>query len=467
VNFTEARAYLSAALRFGIRMDLSRMSRLTALLHHPEQRLRCIHVAGTNGKGSVSAYCAAILAAAGYRVGLFTSPYLVRITERIRVIDGPAGLACLDQDEAVGEIAADDFARIMSRLRDLVAQMLQEGDEHPTEFELLTAMGFVWFAEQRCNVVVLETGLGGRLDSTNVIEDPLSCIITALGYDHMDRLGSTLALIAAEKAGIIKPGRPVYLYDPHDLDLPPGDADTATAVIRARCQALAAPLSLVRQTQINNRTYDWSGQSFHDSISGLDLQTRLLGVIQPMNATLAVRACQDLPGVTPSAIQAGIAAARWPARLELLRRDPPILVDGAHNAQCCQALAASLNRLLPDQPVIFLAGVMADKDYLNMLHVMLLGVSYHPVAFICVTPNNPRALPAEELAEAVRPIWRQLPRTSFSDYNNEDAVYCAASPEAAAVLAHNLSDAQKIALCAFGSLYLVGEIRQFLQDREV
>ena len=242
--------------------------------------------------------------------------------------------------------------------------MLAEGEEHPTEFELVTAVGFRYFADRQCDVVVLETGLGGRLDSTNVIVKPLACIITALGYDHMDRLGNTLAEIAEEKAGIIKAGCPVFLYRPQDLDLPPAEAAAAEQVIRARCAERLAPLHLVRRDELILQDYGWHGQSFYDTVSGLTLRTRLLGVIQPMNAAMAVRACRALGLADDRQIADGIAAARWPARLELLREDPPILLDGAHNPQGCQALAASLNRLLPDRPLVMLMGVLQDKDYL-------------------------------------------------------------------------------------------------------
>ncbi|HAL74474.1 MAG TPA: bifunctional folylpolyglutamate synthase/dihydrofolate synthase, partial [Clostridiales bacterium] len=218
MNFDEARDWLSSSLAFGIQMGLHRMNRLMDLLGHPEKDLRCIHIAGTNGKGSVSSYCAAILAAAGHRTGVFTSPYLERLTERIRVIEGLHGLQQLQADERAGEIEPADFAAALSQVRSAVSQMLADGYEHPTEFELLTAAGFLHYANKHCDVVVLETGLGGRLDSTNIISQPLACLITALGFDHMDRLGNTMAEIAAEKAGIIKPGCPVFFYNPYDLE---------------------------------------------------------------------------------------------------------------------------------------------------------------------------------------------------------------------------------------------------------
>ena len=272
----------------------------------------------------------------------------------------------------------------MIEIRAAVEQMTAEGMEHPTEFELITAAGFWYFARQKCDLVVLETGLGGRLDSTNVIETPLACVITALGYDHMDRLGSTMREIAAEKAGIIKPGCPVFLYNPHDLDLTAKDAEDALSVVNLKCQEQGASLQLVSRTDIHVFEYNWDGQVFSDFISGLILQTSLLGIFQPMNATLAARVCQILELASDDAIREGIALARWPARLEVMRRQPPIILDGAHNPQGCRALAATLARLLPAQPVVFLAGMLQDKDYEKMLRIMLETADYRPLAFICV-----------------------------------------------------------------------------------
>ena len=468
MNFEEARLYLSSALAFGIQLGLQRMTRLMDLLGHPERQTEYIHIAGTNGKGSTAAYCASILAMAGRRVGVYTSPYLVRFTERIRILEGVAGLAALADDETAGEIAPEAFASIMTRVRAAVETMLAESgeQEHPTEFELITAAAFLYFAEKKCDLVVLETGLGGRLDSTNIIEKPMACIITALGYDHMDRLGSTLAEIAGEKAGIIKPGCPVFLYDPHDLNLSRDDAAAAFRVIQTTCarESIQAPLHVVHKSELVSGSYGLDGQTFRDTVCGLELKTSLMSIIQPMNATLAIRACRMLGLATDEQIKAGIAAARWPARMELLRSDPPVILDGSHNPQGCQALAASLNRLLPGQQVIFLAGILQDKDYADMLHTMLQGVAYRPMAFVCVSPDNPRALPAEALAEAVRrtAVFEQLPRQDRSRYNNSDAVMTAHSPAEGARLALELAIDYNMALCAFGSLYMVGSIRNIL-----
>lgn len=461
MNYTEAQEYLGTAFRFGIKLGLGRMRRLLQLLDNPEKDLHCIHLAGTNGKGSTAAYCASILAMAGNKVGIFTSPYLVRLTERVRVITGPAGQEALDRDESAGEISQADFARLLTRVRSSVETMLAEGEEHPTEFELLTAVGFLYFAEKKCDYVVLETGLGGRLDSTNIIEKPLACIITALGFDHMDRLGSTLAEIAAEKAGIIKPGCPVFLYAPDDLEHSATDKKAALAVIKEHCEQKKAPLTLVSQAELTILASDWTGQLFCEKKTGLTARTRLLGSFQPHNALLAIKACRSLGLASQEDIIAGIKAMRWPARLELLRQDPPILLDGAHNPQCSRALAATLARLLPQKQVVFLAGVLEDKDYQGMLENMLGQNSYRLHTFICVQPASPRALAAQKLAAAVKAC---LASQESSCYNVK--VLTADSPAAGARLALDLARTANIALCAFGSLYLAGDIRQILMNRE-
>ncbi len=466
MNFEQSREYLTTALTFGIQMGLQRMQRLLELLDNPEQALRCIHVAGTNGKGSVSSYCATILAAAEHKVGVFTSPYLTRLTERIRVIDGRMGLAALQQDETAGEIAPDDFAAVMTAIRAAVDQMIAEGCEHPTEFELITAAGFLHFVATGCDVVVLETGLGGRLDSTNVIANPLACIITALGYDHMDRLGATLGEIAGEKAGIVKPGCPVFLYNPHDLELPAADADAALAVVQNRCQQLGAPLELVRQSDLQIESFGWEGQTFSDRVSGLTLQTSLLGLFQPMNATLAARVCRQLRLATDDDIRRGVALTRWPARLEVLRRRPPILLDGAHNPQGCSALAATLACLLPGQPVVYLIGMLQDKDYETMMRRVLDNPACQPLAVVCTTPDNPRALSAQSLADSVIEIILQLRNPALSGYNILKDIHAVDSPIEAAELALRLADRSNGALCAFGSLYMAGGIRDFLRAEE-
>ncbi|NCC77124.1 MAG: bifunctional folylpolyglutamate synthase/dihydrofolate synthase, partial [Clostridia bacterium] len=421
MDYAESRSYIQTALTFGIRLGLERMQALVDLLDHPEAGLRVIHIAGTNGKGSTSSYCASILAASGAKVGLYTSPYIERFTERIRIIAGQEGLDHLAFDEAYGEIGPDDFARIMTRIRLAVETMLENGAEHPTEFELITAAALVYFQQQACDWVVLETGLGGRLDSTNVIEKPDRVILTAIGYDHMDRLGDTLPAIASEKAGIIKPHCPVFLYDPVAANPGhPAEARAALQVFTDRCRELDAPLTVLHPAQIERTDYQLSGQAF--SFQGKSYQTRLLGLFQPLNAALAIQALQDL--VPPAAISIGIAKARWPARLEVFPGQSLVLVDGAHNPQGTLALGDALDLLVPGQPVVFVVGLLADKDYPAMLDALWRGRTFQVRAIYCVTPDNPRALPANRLAETIA----ELKNRGDYGYNIPDTIHSYADP---------------------------------------
>ena len=240
-----APAFLQSANKFGIKLGLERMQALLLKLGNPEKSLHAYHIAGTNGKGSVSAYCASMLAWDGKKVGLYTSPFLERFSERIRVLDGREGLLTWEQDDTYGEIDAKRLSELSDLVESKVAELIAEGQEHPTEFELVTAVAFLYFKEQQCDAVVLETGLGGRLDSTNVIEQPAATIITALGYDHMDRLGDTLGKIAGEKGGIIKEGCPVFAIDTHQSAVEAADAEEAKQVIEDIAASKHAPLTWV------------------------------------------------------------------------------------------------------------------------------------------------------------------------------------------------------------------------------
>ena len=466
MDYLEAQDYLKSSLAFGIRLGLDRMRRLVSLLGHPERQCRFIHLAGTNGKGSTAAYCAAILASANLRVGIFTSPYLIRLTERIRVIDGRSGLEALFGDESHGEIDSQAFAEQMSRVAGCVDQMLAEGLERPTEFELLTAVAFLHFAKSNCDIVVLETGLGGRLDSTNVIENPLAVIITALGYDHMDRLGATMAEIAAEKGGVIKSDAPVFLYNPFDLDLTGDQAQTALSIISDQCKRQGADLHLVSAEDVMLESFGWDGQRFREADSGKVYQTVLLGLFQPVNAMLAASACQSTGLVDDASVREGIRLARWPGRLELMRRHPPLILDGAHNPQSCRALSQALGRLVQGQPVVYLAGMLADKDYPAMLSQVLFNPSCPAVGFVSVAPDSPRALSAELLAETVRDLAGQLHKPHESGYNVLDAIFSAESIADGVNLALDLANQANVPLCIFGSLYMIGEARKILLTQE-
>ena len=319
-------SFLSSSVRFGIQMGLMRMRSLMKRLGNPEASLKCFHVAGTNGKGSTVAFLSTSLAAAGFRTGVYTSPYLERFSERIRVFEGFEGVARYIKNDAEGEITEERLFYLSDKVEEAVSGMLSDGEEHPTEFELVTAVAFLYFKEKNCDFVVLETGLGGRLDSTNVISNPVATIITALGYDHTDRLGSTMRDIAAEKAGIIKKSCPVYLYDPFACGLAEKEAKDALATISDRCKELHSELVVVSPGDILAKQLDSGGQRFRLSFFPEELRINLLGEHQGMNAALSVRALQHT--LPDEAIIQGMKSARWKVRLEILSKAPLILLDG-------------------------------------------------------------------------------------------------------------------------------------------
>ena len=421
MTYEEALNAIHAVHWQGHKPGLGRTRALLAALGDPHKALRFVHVAGTNGKGSTAAMLDSCLRAAGYKTGLFTSPYINRFNERVQVDGVP--------------IPDGDLVRLVERVQPAAAAMA----DTPTEFEFITALGMLWFAEQRCDIVVLEVGLGGALDSTNVIDPPECAVITALGLDHVKELGPTLADIAAAKAGIIKPGSPAVSY---------GGAPEADRVIAAAARACGAPLTVVDFTRLRLRGAGLDGQTFDfDGLAGLTLP--LLAGYQPRNAAVAVTALRALRArgwdIPDEAIRRGLASVRWPGRFELLRRSPPFLLDGSHNAHGMRATADSLRSLFPGQKFVFLVSIMADKDADEMLRLLL------PLAkaFVTVTAPSPRAIPAADLAARIEALGGRA----------EPAASIPAAVERAAALAAGGPAA------ALGTLYFSGEVRQAVAAR--
>ena len=485
MDYSEARDYLIKTLQFGSRLGLERMNRLMELLGNPGEKIRYFHLAGTNGKGSVTMMTANSLAAGGHRVGIYTSPYIERFAERIRVLDGREGLLRFSENEAYGEIPDTDFADGITRIKSCVDRMLASGMEHPTEFELITALAFLHFEKTGCGMVVLETGLGGRLDSTNWVRTPRKCILTALGYDHMDRLGNTIGEIASEKAGIIKADAEVVLYDP-GVYASKEDAETILSVVRAQCEIKKAKnLTIVSDAGIHLKSYSVEGQSFLYDIysqcaedpagisdsplipnsqedcdtkgyASIEFSTSLLGVYQPMNCAVAIESCRNIVGM--ESIRTGIRLTRWPARMERIRKaNPPVFLDGGHNAQGATALRDTLEQLLPGEKIVFLCGVMRDKEYEKMLGILFSSSQYQVESVFCTKPDNPRALPASDLAKSVAEILDNLPQSS---YNKFTTVIFDDNVSAMTDKAFKRAAKANAVFVAFGSLYMTGEIRE-------
>ena len=433
-------AYINTPRWQASRLGLDRIRELLERLGRPQDRLKFVHVAGTNGKGSTCAYLASILSAAGHRTGMFTSPYIERFEERIRV-DGTM-------------ISPDDRCDVTLAAREHAAAMAEETGDHPTEFELMTAVALEHFARCGCGIVVLEVGLGGRLDSTNVIDAPEACVIARIGLDHTALLGNTLAAIAGEKAGIIKEGSAVVSW-PQEPE--------AMAVIEHAAAEHGCELRMPDFAQLEEGAVKWEdGASPFRPFSykeWADLRTGILGSYQPQNATVALEAVDVLRGrgwrIPDEAVRAGVAQTRWPGRFEIVEGGSSpdgfaIVVDGGHNPQGARALADSLAEVFPGCKPVFVIGVLEDKDYPRMLEdVLPLGS-----AFVCVTPDNPRALPAHKLARAIR-------------WTGQDLLGCSACVNP--VVARDFEDAIRRArelagpdglICAFGSLYSVAALKE-------
>lgn len=408
----QAIAYIEAYTWSATRLGLGRTQELLKALGDPQKRLKFVHVAGSNGKGSTCAMVESILRAAGYRTGLYISPYIQDFCERMQVngvnISG----------EALGEIT--------ERVRRIADGM----EDHPSQFELVTAIAMVWFLEEGCDIVVLEVGMGGALDSTNVIDAPEAAVIANIGLEHTEYLGNTLEEIAAAKAGIIKTGCDCVCYD--------GEA-AVTEVVRRVCAEKSAPLTCVDFSRLKPLSHTLEGQTF--TWRGEPLKLPLLGRHQLHNAALALTTAEVLEKrgwrIPRQAMQHGLAQVKWPARFEVLGRDPLFVLDGGHNPQCAQALAELLRDYLPGERVTFLMGVLADKDW----GAMLDAVAPAAARFVCITPDSPRALPGEALAERVQA--RGLPAQACGTVS--EAVSAALACGGPVV--------------AFGSLYMAGAVR--------
>jgi len=363
--------------RFGIKLGLDVITELLERLGNPHRGLRSVHVTGTNGKGSVCAFVDSVLREAGYRVGLYTSPHLVRFNERIRV-DGQ-------------EIPDADVARLYARIRPVAEAMAGKNRvKQPTFFEVTTAMAFLYFVERNVDIGVIEVGMGGGMDATNVVQ-PLVAVITRIGLEHTEHLGKTEERIAREKSGIIKPGCRVVTIDQPVLP-----------VIEARAHGLGCTVTVVgREVRYARRSFDLRGQTLSVSNGeSRELRIPLLGTYQPENAAVAYAAIRQLAdaglSIHADAIDRGFARTAWPGRLQIARHSPTVVVDGTHNAPAVRALAASLRELFPGTRITFVVGILNDKD--------LSAFADHlgPLAgrVIATRPQSPRAYDPDEIVAA-------------------------------------------------------------------
>ncbi|MCQ2496081.1 MAG: bifunctional folylpolyglutamate synthase/dihydrofolate synthase [Lachnospiraceae bacterium] len=400
---------------------LGRMERLLDLLGNPQDMLRFVHIAGTNGKGSTAAMLASIFKAAGMKTGLFTSPHLIKYNERIK-IDGE-------------DISNDNLAEIITIIETKTAQM----EETPTEFEILTAAGFIWFAKNNCDIVVLEVGLGGEFDSTNVIGSKELAIITAIGFDHTAILGDSIEEIAEAKAGIISDFSDVILYR---------QGEKVTSVIRERCEEKHARLHIPDTDSLELLESNTAYQCFKTNYLEYPTVLTLTGRYQLQNALVVLEACRVLRergiNISDKAILQGLKTVKWASRFELLSDNPKFILDGAHNDHGISAVVDSLTDLFPDKKIIYILGVLSDKNVDKMLDKLYTNAE----CFITLTPESERALTADLLAEKIKAAGFD----AWNYINIEEAVKAA----------FKMAGEDKI-ICSLGSLYLAGPVKAAVQ----
>ncbi|MDR7870411.1 MAG: folylpolyglutamate synthase/dihydrofolate synthase family protein [Tissierellaceae bacterium] len=424
MKYLDALAYINDKAKYGSRLGLTSISKLMELLGNPQDDLKIIHVAGTNGKGSTSSYIANCINSAGYDVGLYTSPFLERFNERFQ-INGK-------------DIPDDTLGRITSIVKEAADKMVEIGMEHPTTFEIGTAIGFIYFKDQNVDYVVLEVGLGGRYDSTNVISNSLASVITSIDFDHIKELGDTLGKIAYQKAGIIKKEGIVISYeqDKEAADVIEEVAELSNAKLYI---SKNDNIEITKESDLGNTfNYRYENEYFES------IKTTMIGEYQVYNASLAITTLlvlreKGLIDITNEHIYSGILNTKWKGRLEILKRDPIFLIDGAHNVQGINHLAKALELFSYDRLVLGL-GILKDKDVDHMLQKLI------PLADIIVTTevDMPRKLDAEELASKIKA------------YNEN--VYVKKDIKEAIDMAISLSNKNDLILFG-GSLYLIGEVR--------
>ena len=422
MNCNEAIEYIHSLEKFGINPGLERIRALCNLLGNPQKKLKIIHVAGTNGKGSTSTMICNILRKSGYDTGLFISPYVTDFRERIQ-FNG-------------NMIDKYDLAECVEKVKSAI-DVLNETGINPTEFEALTATAFVYFEMKKCDFVVLEVGLGGRLDSTNVIEAPYATVITSISLDHTAILGDTIEQIAAEKCGIIKFGAETVLYPFQDEKVYPIVEKTC----KDKCNELRIPD--IKKLKIIDEKLEGTLAEY----DGIEFLLPLAGEHMIYNACTAIEAVRSLSrlaiNISDKAISEGIAISVMPARMELIKKRPVIILDGGHNEGCAKVLSDFINKHLKGKRIIMVSSMMADKDYMSYLSTVA------PLAdvFISTRVDMLRALPSDELMKSA---------SAFCNNCHDVPI-----PSKAIIAARNiLQDDDVLIVC--GSFYLAGDIRDNL-----
>lgn len=429
MNYTEAVDYIETIPKFTVKHPPEHTRELLSRLGNPQEGIKIIHVAGTNGKGSVCAYLNAMLLAGGKKTGLFTSPHLVRINERFQ-INGE-------------DVSDEQFLNAFLKVEKAAKEYEAEGEGHPSYFETLFLMGMLIFKEAGVEYLVMETGLGGRLDATNVVEKPLACIITSISRDHTEYLGDTLEAVAGEKAGIIKAGVPV-IYDASQ----PGPA----SVIAAKAKEMGSPAWPMEPSFYEMKTQSREGITFTFAYPGgekAELAIPYVAEYQMMNASLAfytMHILQDVHDIPKNVLAEGLSKIKWPCRMEMAA--PGVIIDGAHNEDGIAQFVSTAGYFAKENEITILFTAVADKHYHEMIGEICEGI--HPSHVVATQIDGSRVVPAEVLAE---------------DFRKAGCTDVCAEPEIGAAYEKALGKKGSGMLFCVGSLYLAGELKAYLAKR--
>lgn len=431
MNYNEALQFIHESHKFGMRLGLDNIKKLLELLGDPQNNLKIIHVAGTNGKGSTCSFISSILKESGYKVGLYTSPFLETFTERIRV-----------NGENIRE---EEVGKIVSLIKEKIEIMVSEGYSYPTEFEIVTAMAFYYYNQEKVDFVALEVGLGGRYDATNVIDKPVVSAITSISLDHTGILGDTLAKIAFEKGGIIKEDCPTIVYP---------QKEEASEVIKNICAEKKSKYIECDFKNIEIKSSNINSQIYNCNINGKelrDLEIKLIGDHQIKNSILALNVIEYLndikiTNISEENIRKGLLETKWPGRIEKISENPMFIIDGAHNEEGAKSLANSIDKYFENKNKILVIGMLEDKDIDSVLDLLI--PKFNNV--ITTTPDNPRAIDANKLKEKIE------------RYNIE--VTCKPNIKEAVDYALEISNKDDVIISA-GSLYMIGNVRTIIVNK--
>ena len=428
VTYQEAETYISELPKFTKKNTLEHTQKFLSFLGNPQNGKKVIHVAGTNGKGSVCVYLDAMLRAQRKHTGLFTSPHLIRMNERIRMDGEP--------------VSDETFTRLFLRTQQSVRRMEAEGLPHPSFFEFLFGMAMAGFEEAGVEYVILETGLGGRMDATTAVENPVACVITSISLDHMQYLGDTVAKIAGEKAGIIVPGVPV-IYDGNDPD--------AAEVIRARAEELGSPAYEVKRSDTEVLRNTSAGIDFafrNEYYKDMVFSIPFIAKYQVMNSALALKTIevlQNVISVSMDQIHVGIAETRWQGRMETVL--PGVIVDGAHNEDGVEKFVETAEHFQKECPLTLLFSAVDDKDYTDMIHTICSRITFRHVVVTSV--GGYRQVPAERFAK----LFTEAGASSVEVVEDVEKAFGRAL---------EVKGDDGMLFCV-GSLYLVGEIKDVIR----